>query len=238
VIARTEELAVIAAPTGSEQARAARVGDWWRGDGLAEVHTDAAGSLWARVRDGDGPATVARSAAPSAVHGAIALAAEILRRLPAMDDTSVNIGRIGGRAAINARARECSFDIDLRAVQPETLEQREAAVHDALRAWRAGPASTGLEVAVTDLGRRPAGEIPPDAALVRAAETALRRAGRTVQLVAASTDANAAGVPALAIGVTTGAGEHTEQEWIDLADLPVGLAVLADTVSGLDGLRA
>jgi hypothetical protein len=41
----------------------------------------------------------------------------------------------------------------------------------------------------------------------------------------------------IAIGVTTGAGEHTEQEWIDLADLPAGLAVLADTVSNLDNER-
>jgi acetylornithine deacetylase/succinyl-diaminopimelate desuccinylase-like protein len=58
--------------------------------------------------------------------------------------------------------------------------------------------------------------------------------------VGASTDANAAyaaGVPAIAIGVTTGAGEHTEQEWIELADLPVGLTVLADTVAELDDER-
>ncbi|GAB3828648.1 M20/M25/M40 family metallo-hydrolase [Dactylosporangium cerinum] len=355
VVARTEELTVIPAPTGEEQARAAVVGAWWRGDGLAEVHTDAVGNLWGRVREGTGPAivlgahldtvfgadmdhatrrdgtrlcglgvgdnTVAvaalaelavllpastrrpvwvvatvgeeglgnlagatealhrppvpvgafiavegnyldkiatrgvgsarcritvsgpgghaweRADAPSAVHGAIVLAAEALRRLPPMPDTSVNIGRIGGGEAINARARECWFDVDLRAVRPETLAAREAALHDAIEAWRSGPESAGLEVTVADLGRRPAGEIPSDAPLVRAASAALRQAGRPVRLVAASTDANAAyaaGVPALAIGVTTGEGEHTEEEWIDLADLPAGLTALAATVSILD----
>jgi acetylornithine deacetylase/succinyl-diaminopimelate desuccinylase-like protein len=51
--------------------------------------------------------------------------------------------------------------------------------------------------------------------------------------VATSTDANAAhavGLPALALGVTTGAGEHTPEEWIDLGPIAEGIAVLADTV--------
>ncbi len=358
VIARTEELAAVFAPTGHEQARAALVTAWWQGDGLAEVHTDAVGNVWARVRDGEGPAivlaahldtvfgadvdhatrrdgsllygpgvgdntvavaalaelggllpprtrrpvwvlaTVAeeglgnlagaiealrrppatigafiavegnyldkiatrgvgsararitvsgpgghaweRAGAPSAVHGAIALAAGALRRLPPIAETSVNIGRIGGGEAINSRARECWFEIDLRAVRPDALDAREAALADAIRAWHGAPESDGLEVTVTDLGRRPAGEIAADAPLVRAATDALRQAGRPVELVAASTDANAAyaaGVPAIAVGVTTGAGEHTEQEWIDLADVEVGLTVLVGTVTGLDHLR-
>ncbi|WP_432827172.1 hypothetical protein [Dactylosporangium sp. CA-092794] len=64
-----------------------------------------------------------------------------------------------------------------------------------------------------------------------------REEGRPARPVAASTDANAAyaaGVPAIAIGVTTDAAEHTEQEWIELAHLPTGLTVLANTVSNLD----
>jgi acetylornithine deacetylase/succinyl-diaminopimelate desuccinylase-like protein len=52
--------------------------------------------------------------------------------------------------------------------------------------------------------------------------------------VATSTDANAAharGIPAVAVGVTTGGGEHTPQEWIDIAPVAGGLAVLAATVT-------
>ncbi|MFI5891702.1 M20/M25/M40 family metallo-hydrolase [Actinoplanes sp. NPDC051513] len=355
VVARTEELAAIPAPSGFEQARAARVAEWWQADGLGEVQTDSVGNVWARVRDGAGPATVLAAHldtvfgsdvdhtprrdgdtlygpgvgdntvavaalaelsvllpprtrrpvwllatvaeeglgnlagaigalrrpavpigaliavegnylgkiatrgvgsvraritvsgpgghawecadAPSAVHGAVALAAEALDRLPPLAGTSVNIGRMGGGEAINARARECWFEVDLRAVRPEVLAAREAALAGAIEAWRAGPGSTGLTATLADLGRRPAGEIPADAPLVRAADSALRKAGLEPQPVAASTDANAAyaaGLPAIAIGVTTGAGEHTEKEWIDLAGLRVGLTVLADTVSSLD----
>jgi hypothetical protein len=51
---------------------------------------------------------------------------------------------------------------------------------------------------------------------------------------AASTDANAAhaaGVPAIAIGVTTGAGEHTLDEWIDTSQLGTGLGCAAATIT-------
>ena len=43
--------------------------------------------------------------------------------------------------------------------------------------------------------------------------------------------AHAAGVPAIAIGVTTGEGEHTPGEWIDTAPLATGLACAADTIA-------
>jgi len=50
---------------------------------------------------------------------------------------------------------------------------------------------------------------------------------------ATSTDANAAharGVPAIAIGITTGGGEHTTDEWIDIAPIATGVRALAATV--------
>ena len=43
--------------------------------------------------------------------------------------------------------------------------------------------------------------------------------------------AHAAGLPAIAIGVTTGGGEHTPEEWIDTAPLAVGLKCAADTIT-------
>jgi acetylornithine deacetylase/succinyl-diaminopimelate desuccinylase-like protein len=76
---------------------------------------------------------------------------------------------------------------------------------------------------------------------VRAAETALSDAGLEVARPATSTDANAAharGVPALALGVTTGSGEHTTEEWIDLSPLATGIRVLADTVDRYGRERA
>ena len=55
--------------------------------------------------------------------------------------------------------------------------------------------------------------------------------------VATSTDANAAharGIPAVALGITTGSGEHTPREWIDIAPISEGLSVLAETVTRFD----
>ena len=49
----------------------------------------------------------------------------------------------------------------------------------------------------------------------------------------ASTDANAAHaacLPAVALGVTRGAGEHTPQEWIETSPIGPGLETLADTI--------
>jgi acetylornithine deacetylase/succinyl-diaminopimelate desuccinylase-like protein len=93
-------------------------------------------------------------------------------------------------------------------------------------------AAAGLSVEVTELGRRPAGGIAADSPLARAAAAALAAAGIGCRLGAASTDANAAhaAVPAVALGVTTGEGEHTPQEWIDTAGVPAGLAALAATI--------
>jgi acetylornithine deacetylase/succinyl-diaminopimelate desuccinylase-like protein len=41
-----------------------------------------------------------------------------------------------------------------------------------------------------------------------------------------------AGVPAVAIGVTAGGGEHTPDEWIDTSQLGTGLRCAADTITG------
>jgi hypothetical protein len=42
------------------------------------------------------------------------------------------------------------------------------------------------------------------------------------------------GIPALTLGITTGEGTHTEQEWIDAGPVAAGLAALAATVARLD----
>ena len=98
-----------------------------------------------------------------------------------------------------------------------------------------------LRVERTVLGDRPAGRLDPSHPLVRAAGDALREAGIEVRPVATSTDANAAharGIPAIAIGVTTGSGEHTPQEWIDTAPIGSGVRALARTVARFEELSA
>jgi acetylornithine deacetylase/succinyl-diaminopimelate desuccinylase-like protein len=70
------------------------------------------------------------------------------------------------------------------------------------------------------------------------AAPATPQAGLPAAFTDASTDANAAraaGVPAIAIGVTTGSGEHTPGEWIDVAPLAAGLYCAAATIAGWEG---
>lgn len=355
VVDRTIELCAVPGPPLDESDRAAVVRRWWDDDGLAEVHTDAVGNVWARVRDGAAPGVVIVAAhldtvfdrsvlhgarrdgdllrgpgvgddsvalaslstlaatlpatnhgvwivatvgeeglgdlagirhalahppgdpvavvavegnylgrvctvavgsvrwrveltgpgghaweaahAPSAVHAAASLVAEVaaLAAPAAQPKVAVNVGRISGGEAVNARAQRCSFELDLRSDDPTALSDVDAAFRAACRATEQ---RHGITVTLTSLGRRPAGRLDHSHPLVRAAVDALEGAGVPVRFVAASTDANAAhavGVPAIAIGITEGAGEHTEDEWIAIEPIERGLAVLAATVAAVAG---
>lgn len=200
------------------------------GNYLGRVSATGVGSLRWRVRvSGPGGHAWEASEVPSAVH----VAADIVRDIVHLAGTGVgavvNVGRIGGGEAINARARECWFELDIRADHPEALASLES---DARALIETNSPDT-VKVEIDELGRRPAGTLDPDHALVRAAVAALEESGITPTFVATSTDANAAhvrGIPAVTLGVTTGSGEHTPREWIDIAPIAQGLSVLARTV--------
>lgn len=206
------------------------------GNYLGRVITTGVGSVrWRVTFTGPGGHAWERSTAPSAVHTAAAAAASLAALGPAAlgqadSRHSVNIGTIGGGEAINARAMSAWLEADLRADSAEALGELEREARDALAV--ATPA--GIIAQITDIGSRPAGRTARSHPLVRAAVTALERAGLTAELGATSTDANAAhaaGVPAVALGVTRGQGEHTPGEWIETGPVGTGLAVLADTIT-------
>lgn len=205
------------------------------GNYLDRVVNVAVGSVRYRVRL-EGPGGHAWEAAqhPSTVHAAAAAVAEIARLDVVAGRDSVNVGTIRGGESINSRARVTSFEVDLRSSDPvalEDLSQRCSRI-------AASCANDGVEVTITEIGRRPAGSLDPSHALVRAAFGALETCGRTPRLSASSTDANAAhprGLAALALGVTRGEGEHTPEEWIDVEDIDVGLRALVLTILGYQG---
>jgi tripeptide aminopeptidase len=205
------------------------------GNYLGRVSTIGVGSARRRVRvTGPGGHAWEASDAPSAVHHAAELVVAIAAT-PRPAGTAVNIGRIGGGEGINVRAREAWFDVDLRADDPSALD----ALVRALEAIVAGTPAP-LQARLEPLGDRPAGRVDPDAPLVRAAEAALNAEGVAVTNPATSTDANAAharGVPAVALGVTTGAGEHTTQEWIDIEPIAIGVRALAATIDRYGEIR-
>ena len=201
------------------------------GNYLGRVSTVGIGSLRWRVRlTGPGGHAWEAADAPSAVHAAADMIGGIVRLAEGAAGATVNVGRIEGGEAINARARSCWFEMDVRASDPGRLAALEAEA----RAGLATHAPPGVDVAIEELGRRPAGALGPGHPLATAAAAALEDAGIHAVAVPTSTDANAAharGIPALALGITTGGGEHTPGEWIDVAPIADGLSVLASTVT-------
>jgi tripeptide aminopeptidase len=199
------------------------------GNYLGRVSTVAVGSVRWRVElQGPGGHAWEESSAPSAVHEAAAAVQRLVSLTSGREGVSLNVGRISGGEAINARARSAWFEVDLRADNPVVLRSLQDLCMAALQGI------PGVEVRIEDLGSRPAGRMDPSHALVVAATDALRGIGFEPRLASTSTDANAAldaGIPAIAIGVTEGAGEHTPDEWIATAPVAAGLRALAATVN-------
>jgi acetylornithine deacetylase/succinyl-diaminopimelate desuccinylase-like protein len=207
------------------------------GNYLGRVSAVGVGSLRWRV-EARGPGGHAWEAAdaPSAVHAIAAIANEVGSLSRDGARTSANVGRIGGGEAINARGRAAWLELDLRADDPVALDEMERAARERI----AIVLPDGIDVEIRELGRRPAGKLDPDDPLVRAAAASLTALGIEPEYVATSTDANAAhaaSIPSVAIGITTGGGEHTPQEWIALAPIPLGVAAVADTIARWGGAR-
>lgn len=173
---------------------------------------------------------------PSATH-ALGVSVDHLYALELPVQASLNVGRVWGGSAVNVVAAEAGFSLDLRASQPDTLEQLEDQVRVSMMA---SAQSVGVKLELELLGRRPAGG-RPDLALVSAAQAALEADGIQPQREAGSTDAAAAvekGIPAIALGVYLGGGAHSEEEWVEQNSLSIGLRVLRRFLASyLGGVR-
>lgn len=215
------------------------------GNYLGRVNVTGVGSTrWRVTVTGPGGHAWEEAAQPSAVHEAARLVTALASLAqpqpadpgpahPAAPKTTVNVGLIEGGESVNSRAQHAEFLVDLRSGDPAALD----ALRTAARAVLDDPAIPA-GVSVQAIGERPAGQLDPGHPLATLAAQVLREAGIPPRLTAASTDANAAyprGIPALTLGITTGEGTHTEQEWIDVDPVAAGLAALAATVARLDG---
>ncbi len=199
---------------------------------LGTVIAEAVGSvrLAAHFRGPGGHAWGDRGRASTAHAVGVALAA--LYALPLGENESLNAGRIWGGSAVNAIPAEAGFTLDLRATEASALDR----LVERVRATLLEAASqVGVRLEIERLGRRPAGKTATEA-MVAAAVESLRSLSVPVSIKAASTDAAAAveaGIPALAFGVYVGGGAHTEEEWVELDSLDVGLRALANFISRL-----
>jgi acetylornithine deacetylase/succinyl-diaminopimelate desuccinylase-like protein len=177
-----------------------------------------------RVQTPGGHPWVQREAT-SAIHLLISLAHEILQlRLPATPRTILNIGVIQGGVSVNTRAPEAWMDIELRSEAAKPLEHLEAEIQRLIHSYRGWNKTT--EIDFIPMGNRPAGEIPPAHPLVQKSIHCLSSLGIEATLEQASTDANAPlsqGYPAICLGLARGGRAHTEEEFIEVESVSLGL---------------
>lgn len=169
---------------------------------------------------------------PSAIHQLAALVSRLASLpLPGEPRTTLNVGVIRGGTSINTIAAQCVIELDLRSEHPAALESLVKQVeHLTLQASR-----KDVRMHSTVIGQRPAGEIAADHPLVRLAQSCLEAQGIQARLNIGSTDANipfSRGYPAVCVGLSTGAGAHTQNEYINIAPIRSGMAQLVSLVSG------
>ena len=198
------------------------------GHGLLHVAVDAVGSLRARISvDGPGGHSWANRGRPGAIDEVCRIARALSR--PARREASTNIGRIEGGTTVNAIAAHAELVIEQRALDEAVLTRFS-------RALRVLAVEPPLSLEVELLGRRPAGRLDRRQPLLAAVRRVREQLGLPDELVAASTDANAAlaaGIPALCLGCAQGGEMHTPDEYIEIASLAVGRAQLRGVLAEL-----
>ncbi len=160
---------------------------------------------------------------PSAVHAVAQLVSQIAALpLPEKPRTTLNVGTISGGSGINVLASQAQFELDVRS---EGSAELRALIEQVERTIASGRRE-GVHVDLEIIGRRPAGELPADHPWVRLALDCIAEQGLTGRGTSGSTDANiplSLGLPAIVLGITTGAGAHTPHEYIDTPPVSQGL---------------
>ena len=163
---------------------------------------------------------------PSAIHALSKLIGELTSlELPGHPRTTMNVGKISGGTSINVIAAEAWLELDLRSEGQESLAELVSAVDAIIDNGNKPQVKMEAEV----IGQRPAGEMDANHPLIKLAEACLREQGIEAVLTSGSTDANiplSRGYPALVLGVSTGGGAHTLNEFIHTAPVEKGLEQL------------
>ncbi len=167
---------------------------------------------------------------PSAIHELARLVCQLTEiPLPVKPRTTLNVGKIEGGLSINTIAGSASLELDLRSEDERALQTLVDQVERTVFTF--DHPETRLEI--EEIGSRPVGGIPADHPLVRLAVEIADDLGLNSRLNIGSTDANiplSRGLPAVCIGLTTGQGAHTPEEYINTEYLPKGLQQVATLV--------
>ena len=173
---------------------------------------------------------------PSAVHELVRIVTRLLAiQIPEGPRTTMNVGVISGGTSVNTIAAEASLDLDLRSEDVATLDELVNSVEGIFQESQ----SLDVRVSVELIGQRPVGEISQNHPLIALAVQGLEVVGIQPRLNIGSTDANiplSLGYPAICLGLTTGNGAHTGDEYINLPPLDLGLKQLLLVIEGLDRL--
>lgn len=170
---------------------------------------------------------------PSAIHEIADLVVKIKGLpIPVEPRSSMNVGVITGGTSVNTIAADANIELDLRSESTRALNNlSEQVLLLVEEADRKGGEAISVDAEV--IGDRPTGEIQANHPLVKTAINCFARNGIKVKLNIGSTDANvplSRGLPAICIGLSTGSGSHTLEEYIDTGPIAQGLGVLADII--------
>jgi acetylornithine deacetylase/succinyl-diaminopimelate desuccinylase-like protein len=174
--------------------------------------------------------------------------------VPSSPKTTFNIGVIRGGTSVNSIPESASMRVDLRSTSMAEMERLEVALRLALedaveeesKAIEGRAASqrraSGVSCEIVVIGNRPAGELDPNARILKVIRGVDAHLGNASQVQRASTDANiplSLGREAIAIGGGgTGGGAHTLQEWFDCGGRELGLKRILLTLLALAGVSA
>jgi acetylornithine deacetylase/succinyl-diaminopimelate desuccinylase-like protein len=155
-------------------------------------------------------------------------------QLPSKPRTTMNVGRIHGGTSINVIPAEAWLELDLRSEGRDELAELVKAVEILIESASRPEVQVEAEV----IGERPAGEMSPDHPFITLAMNCLKEQGLPAVLTSGSTDANiplSKGYPALVLGVSTGGGAHTKNEFINTEPMGKGMEQLVSFVEQVWG---
>lgn len=169
---------------------------------------------------------------PSAIHELAKLVTQITAiEPPSSPRTTLNVGVIAGGTSINTIAPEARLELDLRSEGDAELKALVDKVERLVEVANHPDVGVTLEL----IGQRPAGKLAAAHPLVRLAKRCLQAQGVQPNLTIGSTDANiplSRGYSAITIGLSTGFGAHTVNEYINTVPLAQGLAQVHAIVEG------
>jgi len=173
-------------------------------------------------------------------------------RVPVSPKTTFNVGVIRGGTSVNSIPESASMRVDIRSTSMTEMEYLEASLRrelelamgeEARASEQRSPShrrTSGLSHEVVVIGSRPAGELDPNAQMLKVIRAVDAHLGNAAQIQRASTDANiplSIGREAIAVGGGgSGGGAHTLQEWFDGTGRELGLTRILMTALGLAGV--